>query len=529
MIRQVSEGPFKVIRYYPKNDEEEEEEEKENEDYENEEYEDEDEYQKEEDYYNSGDNIITLKSRSSISNNNSSNSKSKNSSYSTSFLRKRKASNQYLNIIRQSIDEMYAMDNIIRIHNKNFIITRQIDYGGFSSVFEVREMVTGTAYALKVMFCAPKLEACENKILVFENEIDILRSIKNVPYMIQIVEDNTDEQGEQEENGSTKNSQYDKINSEHRDQGYYKNNGQCFSLSAVNISPQASIEWCQYRILLQLADMTLNDYVNKLQYDYFKSIFVQKNKKIPTYNEVGTEILKFKKKRGLSGSLVFNPILLKSIAQDLLRCISSLHSIGYIHADLKPPNFLIVKGQIVLADFGISKKIETLLDYGDNEYERLPNINKSTGKMQSNNNLLSKEEIRKLKLSLNKNKKLRPKIIEGTLAPLSGSKEFMAPELIIQTKRKDILYTKAVDIWAFGRIMMYFIYGKSVLDLYYGDAMKDFWDVFPQEYETNDESLNNFLKLALNEDPFYRATVEKLLSSEYLQSASPDLYLAEKI
>ena len=41
----------------------------------------------------------------------------------------------------------------------------------------------------------------------------------------------------------------------------------------------------------------------------------------------------------------------------MLRAINEVHKKGIIHQDIKPANFVLVKGKIKLIDFGIANKM----------------------------------------------------------------------------------------------------------------------------------------------------------------------------
>lgn len=41
----------------------------------------------------------------------------------------------------------------------------------------------------------------------------------------------------------------------------------------------------------------------------------------------------------------------------MLEAVSVIHSLAIVHTDLKPANFVLVKGRLKLIDFGISKAI----------------------------------------------------------------------------------------------------------------------------------------------------------------------------
>ncbi len=47
--------------------------------------------------------------------------------------------------------------------------------------------------------------------------------------------------------------------------------------------------------------------------------------------------------------------------------ILSIHNISVYHRDLKPDNILMMGDKVVLCDFGVSKKLDTINDfYADN-------------------------------------------------------------------------------------------------------------------------------------------------------------------
>lgn len=44
-------------------------------------------------------------------------------------------------------------------------------------------------------------------------------------------------------------------------------------------------------------------------------------------------------------------------ATEVLRCVAAVHAAGVVHSDLKPANFLFVRGRLKLIDFGISNRV----------------------------------------------------------------------------------------------------------------------------------------------------------------------------
>ena len=68
---------------------------------------------------------------------------------------------------------------------------------------------------------------------------------------------------------------------------------------------------------------------------------------------------------------------IKSIMFQTLQGLNTLHQHGIFHRDMKPENLLIHKGQVKLADLGLSKDIRTsppFTDYVSTRWYRAPEI-----------------------------------------------------------------------------------------------------------------------------------------------------------
>ncbi|KAF3897716.1 Dual-specificity kinase, spindle pole body (SPB) duplication and spindle checkpoint function [Trichophyton interdigitale] len=55
---------------------------------------------------------------------------------------------------------------------------------------------------------------------------------------------------------------------------------------------------------------------------------------------------------------VFDPAFARFYWKEMLECVQAVHEFDIVHADLKPANFLLVKGKLKLIDFGIADTIE---------------------------------------------------------------------------------------------------------------------------------------------------------------------------
>ena len=49
---------------------------------------------------------------------------------------------------------------------------------------------------------------------------------------------------------------------------------------------------------------------------------------------------------------------LRSLWEQMLQAVNVIHNEGIIHSDLKPANFLFIKGKLKLIDFGIANSIQ---------------------------------------------------------------------------------------------------------------------------------------------------------------------------
>ncbi|KAJ3960033.1 hypothetical protein N0V92_003310 [Colletotrichum tropicale] len=55
----------------------------------------------------------------------------------------------------------------------------------------------------------------------------------------------------------------------------------------------------------------------------------------------------------------FDPVFVRFYWQEMLECIQAVHQCEIVHSDLKPANFVLVKGRLKLIDFGIANAIQT--------------------------------------------------------------------------------------------------------------------------------------------------------------------------
>jgi serine/threonine-protein kinase TTK/MPS1 len=55
----------------------------------------------------------------------------------------------------------------------------------------------------------------------------------------------------------------------------------------------------------------------------------------------------------------FDPTFVRYYWKEMLECIQAIHLHDVVHSDLKPANFVVVKGRLKLIDFGIANAIQT--------------------------------------------------------------------------------------------------------------------------------------------------------------------------
>ncbi|KAH7137312.1 kinase-like domain-containing protein [Dactylonectria estremocensis] len=63
--------------------------------------------------------------------------------------------------------------------------------------------------------------------------------------------------------------------------------------------------------------------------------------------------------RHSSETAKFDPAFVRFYWKEMLECLQAVHEHDIVHSDLKPANFVLVKGQLKLIDFGIANAIQT--------------------------------------------------------------------------------------------------------------------------------------------------------------------------
>ncbi|GMM36013.1 serine/threonine/tyrosine protein kinase [Saccharomycopsis crataegensis] len=167
-------------------------------------------------------------------------------------------------------------------------------------------------------------------------------------------------------------------------------------------------------------------------------------------------------------------------AKELLRCVQEVHDADIVHSDLKPANFLFVKGTLKLIDFGISNVVpdHTVNIYRDSQI---------------------------------------------------GTPNYMAPEALVAASNNNNEGTwkvgKPSDVWSCGCIIYQMIYGRPPYGQYNGHQrilaiMNPEVDINYPDKGLGDvkvpKSLMQLIKSCLTRDPKKRSTIHELLDGPFL-------------
>ncbi|KAH3682719.1 hypothetical protein WICPIJ_006309 [Wickerhamomyces pijperi] len=170
---------------------------------------------------------------------------------------------------------------------------------------------------------------------------------------------------------------------------------------------------------------------------------------------------------------------------EILKCVKAVHDAGIIHSDLKPANFLFVKGMLKIIDFGIANAVpeHTMNIYRDSQI---------------------------------------------------GTPNYMAPEALVDTNQAtpqasaNAVTTwkvgKPADVWSCGCIIYQMVYGRPPYGHYQG-AQRLFAIMNPEvkiNYPTTGlgdvivpVTLMQSMQQCLMRDPTKRSTIDELLNGEF--------------
>lgn len=174
------------------------------------------------------------------------------------------------------------------------------------------------------------------------------------------------------------------------------------------------------------------------------------------------------------------PNFLRYTWQQMLEAINTIHESNIIHGDLKPSNFVLVKGTLKLIDFGIAKVLDD----------------------------------------------------DATSAEICAPAEihqYRAPETLMpQHRQQEIKLRRSADVWSIGCILYELVHGKSPLPTRSFKAGQAIMNVanerhrisFPKIDSPDVYLLRDVLSQCLQKNPTQRPTIEELLQHNYISHPS---------
>lgn len=169
---------------------------------------------------------------------------------------------------------------------------------------------------------------------------------------------------------------------------------------------------------------------------------------------------------------------IQSLWRQMLEAVEVIHQARIVHSDLKPMNFVLVKGKLKVIDFGIAKQIS----------------NDTTNVIRENT---------------------------------VGTVSYMAPEAIKQGTFK---ISRAADVWSLGVILYQMVYGRTPLS--HLDTMQQLLALtdantviaFPSEHRLSNHAeitkaqLQDVLRRCLQRDPRKRPSLRELQAHPFLRA-----------
>lgn len=180
-------------------------------------------------------------------------------------------------------------------------------------------------------------------------------------------------------------------------------------------------------------------------------------------------------------------------AREMIQCIKVVHDADIVHSDLKPANFVVVKGKLKIIDFGIANAVP----------DHTVNIYRDT--QIGTPNYMAPEAL----VALN-------------MPPLPESNSGERSHVPKNTWKVG----KPSDIWSCGCILYQMVYGRPPYAGYQGQSRllaimnPDVQIAYPERTERGEavpHSLLALIRQCLERDPLRRCTVEEVLRGPFLR------------
>lgn len=182
----------------------------------------------------------------------------------------------------------------------------------------------------------------------------------------------------------------------------------------------------------------------------------------------------------------FDPTFTRYYWKEMLECVKAVHALNIVHSDLKPANFVLVKGKLKLIDFGIADAIQ----------DNTVNLHRET--QIGTPNYMAPEALTDT----------------NSLDPLQKSKQ--------QQNGKMMKLGKPSDVWSLGCILYQMVYGKQPF-AHIPNQLQRIMAITNPSYEVSfpthgvgglllPPGLIRTMKRCLQRDQSARPTVEELLS-----------------
>lgn len=201
---------------------------------------------------------------------------------------------------------------------------------------------------------------------------------------------------------------------------------------------------------------------------------------------------------------IIDGLFVKTNWRGMLQAVEEIHRYGIVHADLKPVNFILVKGQLKLIDFGIASSLEPESTSIIKDYQ-IGTIN-----------YMAPEALR--------NRALDASFVaqhpSGYDQPDFCHDENNEQHQLI-SKKTVIKYNSKADIWSLGCILYNFVYGRPPFDKY-PDIISKLQEITNPRHVINFPAINNAhlldcMKSCLRYAPTDRPTAKELLNHDYLK------------